>query len=284
MSNVNTTSPNNWLSRTLAPIVRHRSLIAFWALVVALAAFNAYGAQRAYLGLAGLVMALVVIVAEYLAATLALDAERAWRNGEKVRAFVCGGLALFVFAPINVWGAHRAMIEAYAPVLDQQRQTAQDGIDKERAELQGQIAALDARIAAQEARLDAIPADIYGSRQEIRQAPILARMAELTKERASLVASLNAGELVAKAPQMPIDDRLIWIGGVMLEAAKVLGVWASVVSLAVASLVAPAAPQPQRNAASELASKLWEKRRRQQQAEAERDLLELPGFLHPRTA
>lgn len=209
--------------------IQRRSILAFAALVATLGAFNAWGALRTFEGLMGPIMAAVVIVAEYLAATLALDAEKAWREGSRsarAKAIVCALIAGGVFAPLNVWGTHRAVEAAFAPSLEAQRVTAQANIDSARAELQGRIASLDARIETQEARLDAIPTDIYGSRQEIRQRPIADRLATLEHERRELLLRLDATATVAEAPPLPLPDWLVWLGGVMLEIAKLLGVWA----------------------------------------------------------
>lgn len=240
----------NASSALSAAAVRRRSILAFAALVAALGAFNAWGALRTFEGVMGPLMAAVVILAEYLAATLAMDAEKAWRADKRAKAIVCALIAGGVFAPLNVWGTHRAVEAAFAPALESQRQAGQAAIDRGRGELMGQLAALDRRIEATDAAIAAIPAGVYGSRIEILQRPHLRTLDRLERQRDGVQARLDQMALTAETPPLPLPDWLVWLGGVMLEIAKLLGIWA--VALGIVGAY-------QGNAASALARQRWAK-------------------------
>jgi hypothetical protein len=209
-------------------IQHQRSALAFGGLILCLGGLNAWGAHATFAGAVGIAMAVVAMLSEYLGATLAMDAERAATGEHKRwdRAVVCGLLVAVVFAPLNVWGTHRAYEAAVLPSLEKVRMEAQAKIDAERNVMRDELARLDRRIDERQAILDAIPTDIYGSRMEIAQRPQLELLAQLNAERSGVQKRMDAQILVAERPAPPLPDWLIWLGGIMLEVAKVIGLWA----------------------------------------------------------
>lgn len=246
-----------WSVRLARRIRANPSPAAFACLIGSLGFLNAWGARDTFTGIMGLTIAVVALMSEYLGSTLALDAERAAGDRNYGRAAVCAGLVALVFAPLNVWGTHRAYEAATAPALERERATAQAAIDAERGRLEAAIASLDAKIDDRQAKIDAIPTDIYGSRVEILQRPQLEILRGLSAERAELRRELEAAPKTAVATR-PLPDALVWLGGVMLELAKVLGLWAVGGSSASANLAA-ARPRQQANAGRALAQLRWAK-------------------------
>lgn len=213
------TTAGDWLKN-------QRSALAFGGLILALGGLNAWGAWSTFAGAVGIAMAVVSVLAEYLGATLSMDAEKAGVDKRWDRAVVCGLLVAFVFAPLNVWGTHRAYEAAVLPSLEKVRLERQAVIDAERNHMRDELARLDRRIDERQAKIDAIPTDIYGSRISTLQAPQLELLRQLNVERSGVQARFDAQKLVADRPAPPLEDWLIWTGGIMLELAKVIGLWA----------------------------------------------------------
>lgn len=199
------------------------TVIAAGGVVAFLAAFNLAGWVVTWENSIALMVlfAGVALCAEVLGFNLAVSIERQWRDKRRAPA-LAAAFSLAVCAAINLTSGHNAWLEFERLMFAPQVRAEQTEIDARRANLQIEIAAIDAQLDAARPpiRMEAGPQ----GRAEARRVYEM-EVARLAPQRDAAQAKLDAAPITAPARHIA-PDWSVWVLFGLIEAMKATVLWA----------------------------------------------------------
>lgn len=216
---------------------------AIWAITAASAALNAFGWMQSAAGVVAVLLITLVISSEVLGVRLAMAIEAIARDRRWGRLAVASVLLIAVVA-FNAYSGKRALT-----MIEAERQAPYLAAQAARSTAQADVARIEAAIAA----VPALPANVPAQRLAAYQSARAAELARLEPQRTAAQARLDALPSV-EAPAPPIAAEVLLGIVLLIEALKVLGLWAIAGGHAPAPAVASSV-----NPARDLARKRWDK-------------------------
>lgn len=212
------------------------TILALAGLILTLAAWNVAGWVLTFgkVWWAALLVCLVAVFSEILAANQAIEAERNWQPR---RAKAIGNLAaLAVFGMINTAGSHNAWHQFESLILAPVRGAQAAAHQATLVELEAGLSATQSRVQELERRIDELPTpdprDITTRQRAAAEfyqalyAPLAARLdrAREDEEKARDTLDDHTEAAIPRASLLP--SWAVWVGFGALEMVKALGFWA----------------------------------------------------------